>query len=228
MITLLHGDDIESSRNELNRLRSGAKNRDVRLLDGRGLTDTALTQALESHSLFGGDTIVFIENLFGKLGKKPKFITALATIIVRSGDTTDIILWEDKEIGATVTKSLTQAKIRLFKTPIALFQFLDSIKPNSTRTSLTLFVKTLETHAPELIYTMVVRRIRQLIQVADGVTPGGLQGWQVSRLTSQAHSFTINRLVELYRKLLDMEYSIKTGASPFSMQQLLEQYLIDL
>lgn len=227
MITLLHGDDVESSRKELNRLRSGAKNKEIRFLDGRRLTDTALTQALESGSMFGGDTLVIIENLFGKLGKKQTLISQLAAIINRSAQR-DIILWEDKEVGSTVQKSLKGATIQLFKTPIALFQFLDGIKPGNTKSVLTLFQKTLGTHAPELIYTMIVRRIRQLIQVADGVTPEGLQSWQVSRLTSQARSFTIKRLLALYRKLLDMEYSIKTGASPFTMQQLLEQYFIDL
>lgn len=226
MITLLHGDDVESSRRELNRIRDSAQGKEIRRLDGRGLTDTALIQALESGSMFGGDTLVIVENLFGKLGKKQKLAATFAGIINQSP--TDVILWEDKEVGATVTKSLDNAKIQLFKTPIALFQFLDGIKPGNTKSTLTLFQKTLGTHAPELIYTMIVRRIRQLIQVADGETPEGLQSWQVSRLTSQARSFTMERLVELYRKLLDMEYSIKTGASPFTMQQLLEQYLIDL
>lgn len=226
MITLLHGDDIGSSRNELNRLRTGAKNKDVRSLDGRGLTDTALAQALESGSMFGGETLVIIENLFGKLGKKQKLIARLAEIIKKSP--ADVIVWEDKEVGVTVTKSLGNAKIQLFKTPIALFQFLDGVKPGNTKSVLTLFQKTLDTHAPELIYTMVVRRIRQLIQVADGMTPEGLASWQVSRLTSQARSFTMNRLIDRYRRLLDMEYSIKSGVSPFSLTQLLEQYLIDI
>ena len=223
MITLLHGDDTATSRNELQRLKAG---REIRQLDGRGLTDTMLTQALESDSLFGGDTLVVIENLFSKLGKKPKLIATLAEIIKRSR--ADVIIWEDKEVGITITKNLGNPSVRLFKIPISLFQFLDGIKPGNTKSVLTLFLKTLATHAPELIYTMLVRRIRQLIQVADGVTPEGLQSWQVSRLTSQSRSFTIDRLIELYRQLLNMEYSIKTGSSPFTMQQLLEQYLIDL
>lgn len=226
MITLIHGDDVESSRRELNRLRGLAVGKEIRSLDGRGLTDTALTQSLESGSMFGGETLVIIENLFGKLGKKQKLIARLAEII--KGSPSEAVLWEDKEVGATVINSLGNAKIQLFKTPIALFQLLDSIKPNSAKTILALFQKTLETHAPELTYTMIVRRIRQLIQVADGVIPEGLQSWQVSRLTSQARSFTMNRLIDRYRRLLDMEYSIKSGVSPFSLTQLLEQYLIDI
>jgi len=217
MITLLHGDDTTASRNELNHLKNG---REVRQLNGKTLTDTMLVQALESNSLFGGNTLVVIENLLS--GKKLKF----AEIIKKAP--TDVILWESKEVGVANVKSLGSANIQLFKIPIALFQFLDSLHPGSVKTTLVLFQKSLTTHSPELIFTMIVRRLRQLIQVADGVTPEGLQSWQVSRLTSQARSFTIDGLTRLYRKLLDMEYSIKTGASPFTLKQLLEQYIIDL
>lgn len=105
---------------------------------------------------------------------------------------------------------------------------MDSFKPGNARICLTSFKKTLDTHAPELIYTMIVRRIRQLIQIADGVPPEGLQSWQVSRLTSQARSFTIKRLIDLYKKLLAMEYSIKTGVSPFTLKEYMEQFFIDL
>lgn len=228
MITLLHGDDIESSRNELNRLRNQAKDKEIRQLDGRGLTDTALTQALESHSLFGGDTLVIVENLFGKLGKKQKLIESLAGIITRSAKIVDVILWEEKEMSATVIKSLVGVKVQLFKTPVSLFQFLDSIKPGNARSMLLLYEKTLATHVPEVIYTMIVRRIRQLIQAADGVTPEGLQDWQASRLTSQSRSFTMEKLTDIYQRLLEAEYSIKTGTTPFTLSQLTEQILLDI
>lgn len=227
MIFLLHGDDIESSRKELNRLRTGAKGKEIRSLDGRNLTDTALTQALESGSMFGGDTLVIIENLFGKLGKKQKLVSELAEVINRSAQT-DIILWEDKEVGSTVQRSLKGATVQLFKTPIALFQFLDSMRPGNANIGLALFQKTLTTHASELVHTMVIRRMRQLIMLKDNVTPDGLQGWQADRLTSQAKSFRMEKLLDMYKKLLDIEYSIKSGSSPFTLTQQLELWLINL
>lgn len=219
MIILLHGNYSESSRKEFIRLKEEAKAKDIRVLDGRTLDTAALTQAIESNSMFGGDTIVFIENLFGKLGRKQKLIESLAAIINNSS--ADIILWEDKEVGATVLKNLPKAKVSLFKIPSVIFQLLDGIAPGAT-------IRLLPPEAPELIFAMIVRRIRQLIQLRDGIVPEGLQGWQASRLTRQAKLFTIDRLLAMYKKLLDMEYSVKNGSSPFTTAQYIEQFLLDL
>jgi len=219
MITLLHGNYSESSRKEFIRLKEEAKAKDIRVLDGRSLDAAALTQATESNSMFGGDTIVFIENLFGKLGRKQKLIEALAAIINKSS--ADIILWEDKEVGATVLKNLPNAKIALFKIPSVIFQMLDGIAPGAA-------IRDVPPEAPELIFAMIVRRVRQLIQLRDGIVPEGLQGWQASRLTRQAKLFTMDKLLHMYKTLLNMEYSVKNGSSPFTTAQYIEQFLLDV
>lgn len=219
MITLLHGPFSEASRKEFIRLKEEAKTKDIRSLDGRTIDAAALTQAVESHSLLGGDTIVCIENLFGKLGRKTKLIESLAGII--NSSSADVILWEDKEVGVTVLKNLPQARVQLFKTPAIIFQFLD-------QPSLKLYTSLIEQEAPELVHAMLVRRIRQLIQLRDGVVPAGLAGWQLTRLTRQAKLFTMDRLLSMYKQLLDMEYSVKNGSSPFTLAQLTEQFMLDL
>lgn len=229
MITLLHGDDIEASRDELLRLKEQANGKEIRLLDGRIVSEASLTQALGSHALFGGRTFVIIENLFGRLGKKLKLIASLTAVITQSSTDTDIILWEDKELSITTIKILgSGVKVHLFKVPISLFQFLDSMGAGNVRNSLLLFQKTLETHAPELILTMIGRRMRQVIMLKDHVMPEGLQNWQALRLTSQAKSFTMDKLLSMYQRLLDIEYSIKSGSSSFTLIQHLELFLIDL
>ncbi|OGG36020.1 hypothetical protein A2363_00865 [Candidatus Gottesmanbacteria bacterium RIFOXYB1_FULL_47_11] len=219
MITLFHGDHVEASRAECTRLKEAAKGKEIRTLDGRSIDPANLTQAIESSSLFGTETVVFIENLFGKLGRKTKLIASLADIL--NGSSADIVLWEDKEVGATVVKSLGKADIKLFKTPAIIFQFLD-------QPSLSLYQKLVETEAPELVHSMLAKRVRQLIQIQGGVTPEGLQGWQLTRLTRQAKSFTMDGLLAMYKNLLDMEFAIKNGSSPFTLKQLTEQFLIDL
>ncbi len=229
MITLLHGDNIESSRNELNTLKGNAKGKEIRQIDGRTIDETSLTQALESRSLFGGDTLVIIENLFNKLGRQQKRITQLASILVQSALTTDIIVWESKEVGATVLKSFdSKANIQLFKIPVVIFQFLDAIRPQNSASLLTYFAQASNRDAPELVFSMIVRRMRQLIMLKDNVTPEGLAGWQASRLTSQTKSFTMEKLHAMYNKLLTIEYSIKSGSSPFTLSQHIELWLTDL
>ena len=75
---------------------------------------------------------------------------------------------------------------------------------------------------------MLVKRIRQLIMLRDGVTPEGLQGWQATRLTSQSKLFTIDKLLSMEKRLLEIDVSIKTGTSPFPLAQQLELFFIDL
>ena len=224
MIILLHGDQTEASRAEYIHLKDAAKQKEV--LDGKTLDETGLIQAVESQSMFsakggpasgwGGDKTVFIDNLFGKLGRKIKLIEKLATIIRESA--VDVVLWEDKEVGATVIKSLGKVDVKLFKMPGVLFQFLDTF-------SLKTYQKLQE---PELVHFMLTKRVRQLIQLKDGATPAGLAGWQAGKLTSQAAGFTMERLLAMYKRLLDMEFSIKNGSSPFDIRQLTEQLLLDV
>jgi hypothetical protein len=75
---------------------------------------------------------------------------------------------------------------------------------------------------------MLVKRLRQLVMLADGEAPVGLQGWQVTRLTTQARLFTIKQLLSMEKSLLTREFAIKTGASPFSLTEHIEQVLINM
>lgn len=226
MITLLHGDYIEASRNELNRLKREAVEKEIRQLDGQSIEATTLVQSLESTSLFGVDTLVVVERLFGKLGRQQKKIEELCRILLKA--TGDIVLWEDKEIGAAVIKNLGTPTIRVFKLPVLIFQFLDGIKPGQAKTLLDVFAKLTLAEAPELVFAMLVKRLRLLIQISDGVSPAGAAGWQLTRLTTQAKSFTMSELVRLYEDLGEAEYAVKSGQSPFSLKQLLEQWILTL
>ncbi len=228
MIILLHGDNIDASRAELLRMIGVAKGKEIRQLSGRSIEPSQLVQAMESSSLFGGDTLVVIENLFGKLGRQIKKIGALSAILLNAANANDVILWEDKELTASVVKTLGGATVRTFKTPTIIFQFLDGLRPKSAATLVPLFRKVAASQPAEISYTLLVRRVRQLIQAADHVTPDGLAPWQAARLTAQARLFTMDELVSMHTKLLDMDISIKTGATPFSLAQLIEQFCISL
>lgn len=224
MITLLHGNNIVASRSKLIERIDEARGqgKEIRQLDGKILDGPALTQAVESSSLFGGNVLVVIEGLLIKLGKKEKFAVQLIDILKRSESTIDIILWEDKEIGKTLIGLLgSKCSVELFKTPVVIFQLLDGMR-------LDLFHQALLIDAPERIFVMIVRRVRELIMVKDGVTPEGLQGWQAGRLTSQAKSFTMDKLLSMEKKLLEIDVSMKTGTSPFPLAQQLELFFIDL
>lgn len=197
MIILLHGDNIEASYAEFLR-RKGT----FTALDGSKLDQTSLQQA--AHGLFDELSVLYVERL---LSKNPKLAAYL---------TGDVVLWEDKEISAAVIKKIAGVDVKLFKLPVLIFQFLDTF-------SLATFEKLMETEPPELVFSMFVKRVRQLINI-----PNDLPAWQVSRLTRQSKSFTMDELISLYEQLGDAEYAIKSGSSPFTFRELLEQVLVTI
>lgn len=229
MLTLLHGENIQTSRVELVRLKSSFVGKEVRLLDGRGLDITTIKEATESSSLFGGDVVVVIEQLFSKLGRKTKSIEEYAAVLVESAKSCEIIAWEDKQMSPTIIKSFgSSAVIRQFDLPKIIFQFLDAIGSGHSKILLDLFHQAVAIDAPELIFSMIVSRVRQLIMMKDRVVPPSMQSWQAGRLTNQSKLFTMEKLIAMHTYLLHIETSIKGGTSPFTLTQHIEQLLVDI
>lgn len=216
MLTLIHGDNQLISRNKLVELKHGYK--EVRELNGKKLDSTELAQALSSSSLFGNDVVVVIEGFLTNAKKREKAFAEVLTTIL--GASANVILYEGKEIDkATAAKLGSGAKQLLFKTPVVLFQFLDTL-------TLPLLQQTLKTEPAEIVFMLTLRRVRQLIQIKDNVTPDGLQSWQLGRLTNQARNFTMDELIAMHTKLVSIDIAIKTGTSPFTLTQHLEQFIL--
>jgi len=229
MITILHGDNIEASRLELSNLTHAISNKELRTLDGKHLDENALIQAMESNSLFGSTIVVVVENLFTPLGRKTKRIKEFTKILDINGQTTDCICWEPKELSKEVLSCFT-SKItsKVFAIPKTIFLFLDSLKPNNAIQLISSYEDLITTNAAELVWSMMITRMRQLIQIQSGSIPAKLQSWQVSRLTNQSRSFTMDKLLKNYTQMCVREYELKTGLSPFTMTEMIKQWIIDL
>jgi len=228
MLTLIHGDNIVTSRNELVRLKESAKDKEIRDINGKNISESDLRQAVESLSLFGNTMLVVIEQLFSGLGKKEKLIKSFADVITNAGLSVDIVIWEPKELGKTVLGCFSKVHIQSYKTPAVIFEFLDCLKPGTQRNMLNIYDKTAE-HVPvELILFMLQTRVRQLIQVKDAITPEKMSPWQMMRLTNQSKSFTMNKLLFMHTELLQLEFAYKTGATPFTLSELISQLIINL
>lgn len=227
MFILIHGNELESTRAKLLELKHENRAKEIRELNGKKLDPTTLTQALASLSLFGSHVLVVIEGFLGSAKKREKAFGTVLVQLQEAAVSQDIILVEDKEIDkATVAKLGSQAKVWLFKTPVVLFQFLDTLASGNAAHSLDLFHKVIQDEPAEIIFALLVRRVRQLIQLKDGVSPKTLQSWQVGRLTSQARHFTMEQLVDMHSNLLHMDIAIKTGNSPFTLTHQLEEFII--
>lgn len=227
MITLLHGDDVVQSRNELIRLKDSFAGKEIRELSGKSIDEGILIQSLSSNSLFGEEIVVIIEDLCSFLGKKTKRLEELLTIIKNESGNAQIILWEGKEVGKTAATVLgNTVTIRLFKLPTIIFQLLDGVHPRNLTSTLTLLNQILEDEPEELIHAMLRKRIRQLLLLESGITPPGMQSWQIGRLTNQGKFFTLKGLTKLYHDMIRAEYQIKSGTSSVSLTEHIQQYLL--
>lgn len=228
MITLIHGDYIEASRRELNRLKDKATGKEIIMLDGAVTDETDLIQAVESSSLLSFQKLVVIESIFSKNSRNTQLIAKFTSLLAKT-DGVDIILWEQKELTPSIMRKLGNTIVnRLFKVPPRIFTFLDGIRPGNASMLLPIYRSLITNEPSELVFAMLVKRIRQLIQVKDQIKPVTISPWQLSRLTMQSNSFTMEKLTGMYKKLLTIEQTLRTGVSPFTLSQQIELFIINL
>lgn len=230
MIFLLHGDNQIASRKKLNFLIATARDEGVEVIrvDGLKAEFVDIIQALETPSFFSKKRLVVIEGLFSRVQSelKKKIIDYLKNVPAE----TDIVLWEKKGVPGTTTRWLTKSwKIELFKTPADVFKFLDSIAPRDSTKSLIYLDQSLKKDSPEMVFYMMIRRFRELM-LAKELGKKGLKGapWQITRIVSQSNKFTLNELVSTYRRLLQTDVDIKTGASLMSLSWHLDLLITSL
>ncbi len=228
MITILHGQDALSSRNTLLQLRDQAKEKEIQSINGEKLTLPELTTILESRSLFSSSRLVIIENLLSSRPSKSR--DELILYIARGMYDSDLVLWDDKDVTAAVLKKLPKAKVQSFKPSLSVFRFVDSIGIATSVVLLEQFHTLLKEEPAEILFVMIVRQFRNLLLLKDPQQgkPSPLPPWQASKLSSQLRVFSQEKLVANYRKLLDIDYKIKSGLTPLSLPQLLDIFLLSL
>ena len=105
-----------------------------------------------------------------------------------------------------------------------IFAMVDAIVQRRLRKSFQLIHQLLdEGAAPPYLLYMMTRQFRLLIQarrlMADGLPASAIRGkigettdWRLEKILRQARGYSLERLEESYRRLLETDLSIKTGA----------------
>ena len=207
---IIHGEDIVAGRNHLNEEIERLKSRssEVKKYEARGLDLTTLTQALEGMTLFGQQPTIVVEGLFSLPKSKSKEI--LTDFLAKYHDR-DVILYDDRALTPTMLKPFPKAKFFEHKPASIIFTFLESLKPGNGANSLKLLIKLEESSQPaELIFAMLVRQVRLLIQALD---PANLKAapWQKNKLMSQSRAFGERGLLKLHDQLYKIDKDLKTG-----------------
>lgn len=227
MLTILHGDDISQSRKFFTGLKQKAESPET--FEAENLTVTDLLQSLSS-GLFANDRSVFIENFLTKSKKLTEYESILQ-ILEKYSDTSQIVLWEGKEIDKKEIAKLNKAVNRLFKLPQLLFTFLDSIKPGNSKRLLTVFHDLQYSSESELIFFMLIRQFRVLLAVKENAEideTKRMAPWQRQKLEQQARLFETKKLIRLYNELFEIDKKQKTGKLLLPLPSTIDFFLLEI
>ncbi|OGH07375.1 MAG: hypothetical protein A2171_02640 [Candidatus Levybacteria bacterium RBG_13_35_9] len=229
MITIVHGNDIVSSRNFYLEFRTKLK--DFQILDGKNFDYNTLIQVFEGNSLFTNEKNIFVEKFFSNNKSNSEEFKKI-TDYLNKNKSLNILFWEEKELTKTQVNSIKQADIKQFNYPQILFIFLDSLKPNNVK-SILLFHQLKETMEEELIFFMIIRQFRLMLSVLEEGKDKidehkRLAPWQIGKLKSQAALFGKNKLLSLYKGLYKNDYETKYGLTPFNLSANIDFFLSDL
>lgn len=228
MLTLIHGDDIVSSRKALLELKDKYSDFEIITFLGSDVTITDIISGSDSLSLFSQGKVIILENLLSHA--KPKGKDEILLYLNKYADI-PVILYEEKEVDkSNLTKYFSKAKIIACKLPQQLFRFLDSIKSSSASEVLSAFHNIIKDRQGEFVLSMLIRQWRNLIVAKDLGSAGflGLPSWQTGKFIRQAEFFSLNQLISSYRQLLAADLKVKTGGTSFNLNQLLDIFLVSL
>lgn len=229
MITIIHGDNVDESRNHFFDFKKSFPN--LTSLTGANISKDDLINLFQGDNLFFEDKNVAIENFLSK-NKPGKACDEIIEIINANSKNVNIILWEEKEVGKKILDKFPKAQIQVFKIPKLIFNFLDSIRPDNGQSLVTLFHKLLENNAAEIIIYMMTRQFRLMIAVKDKGENideiSRMMSWQRGKLEKQANLFEQKTLISLYKKLYDIDASQKTGKLNMPISSAIDIFLLDI
>ena len=231
MITIIHGDSINESREYF--LKKKTEFQNLVSLDGQNISEGDLINFFSGNNLFYDEKNLAIENLLSK-NKAGKNLDRLIMMLNEHEKKSNIIVWEEKEVSQKNLNLFPKAQIQIFKIPKLIFNFLDNIKPGNGKNLIVIFNKLLDSTPVEIILYMMVRHLRLLITTAstDKLNTidefNKIAPWQEGKLERQAAFFDSNELINLYNKLYNIDLSSKTGTLPAPTAHAIDFLLLDI
>lgn len=223
MITILHGQDQDSSYNRLGQIISSFKTHKLFQFDSGSQKDE-LQNAINSQDLFDDKKLIVIKNLL----RKDKNVTSLLESAPKE---LEIICWEgDQLTPATAAKLAKFAKIEVFKLPSTLFYFLDSIAPGAKKIVANLHKigedSSLLWNIQNRFLLLSLAKLKLDAEFASKVAGRNLAPWQWQNIKSQAEKFDAKTLALLYKATLRIDYLTKSGKTNLPTNTMLSVMLL--
>lgn len=221
---ILHGEDANKSYVRLTSIieENRSKGLEIVSFDASDIDITTLRQEIGSSGLFNSTKCVVIKNLLSgtKSKNKNKIVETLCL-----DATQEIVFWENKGLSATILKKFPKAKIETFAISPIIFKFLDALQPNNTKNILLSWKELQEENIEaEFVFAMVVRQFKLLIQAKSGPTYIKLAPYPARLITQQATYYSLENLLNLYKKLYEIDLKIKTGSGGNTISNLLTNF----
>jgi DNA polymerase III delta subunit len=224
----LHGDYHLQSRIFLLDLIDKAKelNKEVIELNGEKIDLNELIQATMSNSLFGGEKVIVIENLFSR--RKSTLLDDILNWLKNYEESNELIFWEKKKIGKVAQRKLPKnITVKEFKTPVIVFKLVDLLSPKNKKQTLIMLEKALITDPAEFLFVMIARQIRLMIMAKGGEKLKGAP-WMIGKWKKQASEFEMESLINSYQKLYKIDKEIKTGKTLMPLAWHLTMWVSEL
>lgn len=205
MIYIFHGDDQNKSRQAYNKQLDSFPNSEILKLDSKSIDLDQINNFLNGASLFSSQKTLGISNFFSI--SKP-ILDKLVKIIDKTVSENNIILWQDKSLNATQTKTFPKAKTENFRLNNKLFACLNSIKPKNINSFISLFHDTIENGLYDLFLYMLKNQLRKQLATSS--------------------VFDKNLLKKTYLQLIELDYQNKTGQLSIPKELALERTIINL
>lgn len=229
MITIIHGDDIATSRTYFQNLKEKTNN--PLSFDGAAITLTDLVQIVEGGGLFAEEKSIFIESLLSRK-KISKDSEAIISYLSTIPSPFSVTIWENKELSKTAITGFPGAQIKIFKLPLMLFTFLDILHPGNGEKAVRLFHQTRSTSEDEMIFFMLIKQFRLLLALTDHTCDideiKRMAPWQKGKLEKQSRAFSKNELLRIYTHLYEIDLGHKTGSLPVPLAPAIDFLLLSL
>lgn len=205
-IIVLHGEDTEKSYERLKKFIQTAK---VRSWEVSYINESnqSFEENLASSSLFGNERF-FLLNEVNVLGKRE--LEWLKKRYAKING--NLIIYHEGDLSAAFIKSLPkESRIEQFTLPKILWNFLDNLIPGNGAKLIVQFHKIVEKDAPEFVFSLIARQIKDLYWAKTEPTSLPYQNWRVGKLKSQSQKFEEGKLAGLIEQLSQIDIDVKTG-----------------
>lgn len=224
---IIHGDNLLQSRSKLAELITQAKlaNKQIKRLEAKNLELKDLELNLNSPNLFDTTELIILEGLHSLPTSKRK--KELIAYLDKQNNSENLLLYEQRLLTTTMLKKFAQAQVFSFKTSNKLFSFLDQLGSSDKAKLINLLQEVLISDGEFMLFSMLARQIRLLIQSKTG---GKIKGapFMISKLKSQANKFSLEQLLKLHRELFELDLKQKTSKNILALGSELELLLLNM